>query len=184
MKILYFTISVLFFSSCTQFIPLNNSCNFSSSTNEPERCFGGIGDRCNKGIFLLAPMSLNYKDCTVSGYMSIGSIEHDNCCIRTLNTGYKCAFPEKNTKKCTKEWDKAVSDTFCSSIGAMRQWKMIFGPYPRNNNGDSLSKEFYAPKDLKVSPKYQKYCKNGCKKDKFGKVIFSQDICGEYCICK
>jgi len=184
MKILFLIIFLLFILSCSEPYPLKSSCNFSSNTNEPERCFGGIGDRCNKGVFLLAPMILNHKSCTVSGYMSIGSIEHDKCCIKTLNKGYKCAFPEENTKKCIKEWNKAVEDTFYSSLGANRQWKVTFGPYPANNSGDYTSRNFYAPQNTKVDFKYKKYCQYGCKKDKEGKIILSQDICGTYCICK
>lgn len=183
MRTLSFIMIILVFLSCTQSIPQNNHCNFSSNTSEPERCFGGVGDRCNKGVFLLAPMSPNYKNCTIDGYMSIGSIEHDKCCIKTLNQGHKCAFPEDNTKLCTEEWNKAVKDTLCSAIGAKRQWKIIFGPYPKNNNGDSVSQQFYAPKDFKVASEYQKYCKNGCKTNELGKVIFYQDICGQYCTC-
>jgi len=181
-KYIYLNIILLLFVSCT-IQKDTSSCNFSSNTTEPERCFGGVGDRC-KGVFLLAPMTLNYDTCTVDGYMSIGSIEHDKCCIKTLNKGHHCAFPEKNTKLCVKEWNKAVKDTLCSNIGVPRQWKEVFGAYPLDNNGDSTDKLFYAPKNFRVDPNYQKYCKYGCKKDKDGKIILHKDFCGSYCLCK
>jgi len=182
MKKIYFLIILFLILSCSNKVENNSSCNFSSNTSEPERCFGGVGDRC-KGIFLLAPMSLNYETCTVDGYMSIGSIEHDKCCIKTLNKGKHCAFPEKNTKLCSKEWDKAVADTLCSSIGIQRQWKVVFGKYPIKNHGDSTDKLFYAPKNFRVHPDYQKYCKNGCKKNSLGEILLYEDFCGTYCIC-
>lgn len=184
MNSLYLIILLFLVSACSGSLPNHTSCNFSSNTDEPERCFGGVGDRCKNGIFILAPMTLDYDTCTVNGYMSIGSIEHDKCCIKTSNKGHKCAFPEENTKLCVKEWDKAVQDTLCSNIGMQRQWKEVFGPYPLNNSGDSTNKIFYTPKNFKVHPDYKKYCKNGCKKNKFGKIILDKDFCGLYCLCK
>lgn len=185
--ILFVVFSCLFNSSCLSRIPSNERCNFSSVFSEPERCFGGIGDRC-KGVPIIAPMYFNESTCTVSGYMSVGSILHDKCCIRTLNTGYKCAFPDEKTSECRKEWDKAIRDSLCSVFGAKRQWAVTFGPYQIDNGGDCSTDcetlPFRAPSGAAVDLADQIYCKNGCLKSANGEVISYEDVCGDYCICQ
>jgi hypothetical protein len=185
--ILFVVFTCLFNTSCLSRIPSNERCNFSSAFSEPERCFGGIGDRC-KGVPIIAPMYFNEYNCTVSGYMSIGSMLHDKCCIRTLNTGYKCAFPDEKTSKCREEWDKAVRDSLCSVFSAKRQWVVTFGPYPIDNEGDCSADcatlSLRAPSGAAVDLADQIYCENGCIKSKNGEVISHEDFCGTYCICQ
>ncbi len=173
---------IFFYTSCASVEKNGDYCNFSPERSEPERCFHGIGDRC-KGVPILAPIHLNFDYCTAFGYMSIGSILHDQCCDKNKN-GYRCAFPDKNTSLCLSEWNEAVRDTFCSTIGASRQWKVTFGPYYKDNKGDNLYLKSNAPSGQRVDIKHIAYCKNGCQTNEKGIIITKQDFCGQYCICQ
>ena len=171
-------------STC-QFAP---SCDFSSTPGETERCYGGIGVGCD-GVFALAPFIKNETTCEVTGWMSVGSILHDRCCIESNNTGYGCANGGFFTSRCRKEWDEAVNNTLgCPE--RLRQWQYPFGPYPAGNAGDCSSQDclnlnLRAPSGARVNPKYQSLCQLGrCRVGENGKTIKEKDSCGWYCECE
>lgn len=154
------------------------SCDFSTAPGI-ERCFGGIGVQC-EGIPVVAPFKKNSKTCRVSGWMSMGSILHDTCCVVTKNNGVHCAHPN-GTNLCQSEWDEAVANTACTHLaGATRQWRRTFGPYYSGNTGDRVPQRLRAPRGARVNPKYQRLCASGrCRAGSNG-----NDNCGEYCVCQ
>lgn len=158
-------------------------CNFSSKVSEPERCFGGVGDRCN-GVPVVAPVTLDYDACTAHGYTSVGSIRHDRCCVAVANVGYRCAYHDSELVECKEEWDHAVHDALCSAFGASRQWPVKHGPYPIDNAGDNTEAGILACAGTRMELKYQEYCREGCMAGTDGKVDVHRDVCGDYCICR
>lgn len=173
------------------FTPITNCshCNFSSATGEPERCFGGVGVRC-EGIVIVAPFTKHDDTCLVDGWMSVGSILHDRCCLATGNAGYSCAALNQGDKRlCKKEWDEAWYNTQCTALGpalaAPRQWQRVFGPYPAGNTGDDVTQDLRAPARANVNPKYESLCASGkCERDSRGHTIVYFDNCGKYCRCQ
>jgi hypothetical protein len=94
--------------------------NSSEKRIKAERCFGGVGPKCEGTMGLGRTTN---RDGTVNLYVSVGSIMHDNCCL---------AFPEGKmchgnnddlSGKCIKEWDKAVWNSFDG-----RAWSQTFDP--------------------------------------------------------
>ncbi|MFI5398535.1 MAG: hypothetical protein ACHQ9S_23640 [Candidatus Binatia bacterium] len=160
-------------------------CNFSSAPGEPERCFGGIGPRC-EGVPLFAPFIQDQETCLVYGWMSVGSILHDKCCLGSNNAGYSCiTLNQGDERLCKKEWDEAWYNTQCTAIGAIRQWPYTFGPYPAGNTGDATSKDLRAPSGAAVNLEYAYLCSSGyCKADAQGGTILKFDACGFYCECQ
>jgi hypothetical protein len=162
-----------------------------------EKCFGGIGSQC-EGVkipkLVNLPFHQDKKTCTVKGYMSVGSILHDQCCIRTNNMGYMCAIG--TTGECYAEWQQAVSDVKCD-----RYWDKEFGPYFLGGNGDNYN---YLVWNLKAKsgarigacsdfPNYKdsclKLCPTGCKTDANGNIMIFDDTnkkcnCNQYAICE
>jgi hypothetical protein len=125
--------------------------------------------------------------------MSVGSILHDNCCVKENNAGYNCNNPwwDFNTgdeKLCYDEWQEAWYDTLCSTtLDAPRQWTFVFGPYYAGVDYGTNVK-LTAPDGTRVNPKYQSYCKSGrCEMDDQCNTITHKDNClsfrGEYCVC-
>lgn len=172
--------------------PPCGSCNFSSDKYAPERCFGGVGNRC-EGV-LGAPMTKDKDNCKVHGYMSVGSILHDRCCIEHRN-GVMCGGD--GTEKCTdsdgneinccqEEWDEAFANTGCSTaMNSPRQWEYTWGPYRWcENPSDDTNAPLYAPSGTRVNPKYGEFCEFGCKDDGNGNIIIESDLCGDYCVCR
>jgi hypothetical protein len=96
-----------------------------------EYCFGGVGPMCagapNAGVTRNA-------DGTVTMKASVGSILHDNCCLR-FPSGKWCGGPGVNGSgkaeewnhdgNCVREWDKAWWNTMPSDN---RQWTVTFNP--------------------------------------------------------
>jgi hypothetical protein len=170
-------------------VPNCSHCSFSSATGQPERCFGGVGVRC-EGIAVVAPFTKHDDTCLVDGWMSIGSILHDRCCLATGNAGYSCAALNQGDKRlCKKEWDEAWSNTQCTALGpalaAPRQWQRVFGPYPAGNTGDDVTQDLRAPAGANVNPKYESLCASGrCERNSKGHTIVYFDNCGKYCRCQ
>lgn len=165
----------VFLFSCSVMNENKLNCNFSSDNSEPERCFYGVGDRC-KGIPLIANFKFDNESCIANGYMSIGSILHDKCCIDSGNVGVFCAF-SNGSPECIQEWEIAKHDALCTILGYKRQWQVNFGPYKIGNKGDDISKKIYATSGAKIDLKYSTFCKDGCSS-------LGRDFCGDYCICK
>lgn len=177
---------------------INAGCDFSKQLGI-ERCFGGIGDQCwganliqqeiDFGLFKktftinIVPVEQNQNTCLGNGWMSVGSIRHDKCCIITP-TGKLCNGNFFGNG-CEDEWNEAQSDTICSqTLNSPRQWPVTFGPYFYGNNGDDTTADLKAPSGTKVAIKNEKYCQSGqCKKDCNGNPIKKTDSCGEYCEC-
>jgi len=159
-------------------------CNFSSEPGEPERCFGGIGVCC-EGIPVVAPFIKDENTCLVQGWMSVGSIFHDRCCLATNNMGYSCSsLNQGDPNLCKVEWEEAWYNTQCTALGAPRQWQYTFGPYPAGNTGDDTNKDLRAPVCARVNPQYQNLCSSGkCDTDANGNTIIKWDVCGQYCEC-
>ena len=163
----------------------SEGCDFSSEPGEPERCFGGVGTRC-KGDAPGAPFTKDEDTCYVYGWMSVGSILHDKCCIETNNTGYSClALNQGDPNLCKKEWEEAWFNTLCSLLFAPRQWQYTFGPYPAGNAGDDTNQDLRAPVGTRINPEYQNLCSSGsCMVDAEGNTIIEWDLCGQYCECQ
>lgn len=166
-------------------ITIEFECDFSSAPGEPERCFGGIGVRCN-GIPGVAPFVKDEKTCEVKGWMSVGSILHDRCCAETNNAGYSCLSPDQGDQSlCYSEWQEAWYNTQCTALGTRRQWRHTFGPYPLANTGDDTRADLRAPRGSRVNPEYLYMCSSGnCRKNKKGETILRMDQCGYYCVCE
>lgn len=108
-----------------------------------EKCFGAIGNGCEGGggvANLLVPPGEKKPDGTILQWVAVGSILHDNCCIRSSGEGQHCkgynAAQEgwSDDKPCVKEWRKAV---YNSRDG--RKWKATFGPYNEKKVSDDLT---------------------------------------------
>jgi hypothetical protein len=168
-------------------IKVASKCNFSKQLPF-ERCFGGIGDHCEwTSALVLAPFIYDEKTCTVQGWMSIGSILHDRCCIETNNNGVECENPDGRSTS-PREWDEATWNTYCTANLDIRQWPYTFGPYPIGNVGDNKNQEFRAPKGARVNPEYAYLCRTGrCEVREDGQPkVHHQTVtgCGPYCICE
>jgi hypothetical protein len=112
--------------------------------NQWERCFGGVGPGCG-GVPGLAPVTKN-ADGSVTTYVAVGSILHDNCCLRNGNSGTWCGelnpqnviMDELSLKhlvgNCAQEWSKAVYN-----VRDRRWWAHTFGPYKGTDGGDDLT---------------------------------------------
>jgi hypothetical protein len=97
-----------------------------------EYCFGAVGPKCdgapNAGVTRNA-------DGTVTMKVSVGSILHDNCCLKYPPTqgdpgGKFCNGPISefsHNGQCVLEWDKA----FWNTIHDGRQWDATFNPNQR-----------------------------------------------------
>lgn len=160
-------------------------CDFSNQ-NGIERCFGGIGRGCN-GVPVVASFTKDPETCKVQGWMSVGSILHDKCCIATDNTGVMCAHWD-GSNTCQDEWDEAMENTVCTMTGAPRQWSVTFGPYPFGNTGDFgdvPQASLKAPVGTRVNLDNVGYCISGkCKTDGTGNTIIKKDVCEDYCECQ
>jgi hypothetical protein len=165
---------------------LKIGCDFSTQP-DIERCFGGVGVNCEGTPG--ASVSFNLRTCMATGTMSIGSILHDTCCRRTDNAGYSCSgLNSGDPNLCRIEWQEAWDNTQCSVIGASRQWRVPFGPYPAGNTGDfgDVRRAILgAPKGTRVKPDYQELCISGkCTVNrKTGLTLLYSDSCGAYCVC-
>lgn len=160
------------------------ACDFSIEPNI-ERCFGGIGVQC-QGIPVFAEYSNDPDNCLVTGWMSVGSILHDRCCVATNNAGYSCSgLNQGNRRLCRKEWQEAWDNTQCTALGAVRQWPHTWGPYPTGNTGDDTNADIRALVGSRVNPAYQGFCPSGkCQVNAKGKTIIKWDQCGRYCECQ
>ena len=168
-----------------QEVQISFGCNYSSKPEEPERCFGGIGVRC-KGIAGVAPFTKHPNTCFVDGWMSVGSILHDKCCLASNNTGFSCSGINKGNKAlCKQEWNEAWYNTQCTQLGAPRQWRHTFGPYPYGNTGDDTNQDLRVPSGRRVNPRYEYLCASGkCEVNSNGKPKIRTDACGKYCKCQ
>jgi hypothetical protein len=100
----------------------------------PERCFGAVGSKCAG-----APRAdvLQEGDYYIA-WVSVGSIVHDNCCLRNPQKGIWCQdsppipWLHDGAGPCSAEWRKAFNNTL-----AGLQWQHKFGPYPKNDEGFS-----------------------------------------------
>jgi hypothetical protein len=110
----------------------------------PEQCFGAIGTACEGG----APQvpgtpdiqprwvdQFTLPDGTVMGWVeqgvAVGSILHDNACLRYPTTGLNCngvgvgAVTQMSGDPAAQEWSKAWWNVLDG-----RTWRERFGPYP------------------------------------------------------
>ena len=132
--------------------------------NQWERCFGGVGPGCG-GVPGLAPVTKN-ADGSVTTYVAVGSILHDNCCLRNGNAGTWCGelnpqnviMDELSLKHlvgaCAMEWSKAVYN-----VRDRRWWAHTFGPYKGTEGGDDLTQTSnrHAKMSLANSPVFVDY---------------------------
>lgn len=157
-------------------------CDF---TTQPgiEKCFGGIGSQC-EGIPLLKRLKFVpiKGTCNISGYMSVGSILHDRCCL------------ESGCDGCDAEWRLAWDDA--KTCG--RYWPITFGPYYVGTDGDDTMVNVKAPSGARIGvdplryPDYPKICEtvcptNKCKIDTDGNTIIFTDRnrkCSQYVECE
>ncbi len=158
---------------------------FTVTIKKIERCFGGIGVQC-QGIPVFAEFSNDPDNCLVTGWMSVGSILHDRCCVATNNAGYSCSgLNQGNRRLCRREWQEAWDNTQCTALGAVRQWPHTWGPYPTGNTGDDTNADLRALVGSRVNPAYQGFCPSGkCQVNAKGKTIIKWDQCGRYCECQ
>ena len=150
-------------------------CDFSITPEiEIQRCFGGIGSQC-EGFPL--GFRKNERTCFVDGWMSVGSILHDKCCLETQNAGYFCSgWFQGDPTLCGQVFFEAIQDTLCSRV-----WPHRFGPYPVGNTGDVTSQDLKAPAGALVRADQQGFCLSGkCR------VIMpgEDESCGIYCECQ
>lgn len=106
-----------------------------AGSEAPEQCFGGIGPKCDGAP--LAPADPRASDGTQITWVAVGSIAHDNCCVRNPLTGAWCTGPFTNdswSAPCKGEWEKAVRNT-----REGKRWRVIFGPYTIYNPADDTS---------------------------------------------
>ncbi len=108
------------------------AAKFLNKRGKPERCFGGIGPGCD-GAPLAGTQA--QSNGTTKAYVAVGSILHDNCCVRNPD-GFMCGGNQNNIADpgqlvgmndnlaCAKEWRKAVYNTRDG-----RKWTFDFGPY-------------------------------------------------------
>jgi pimeloyl-ACP methyl ester carboxylesterase len=109
-----------------------------------ERCFGAVGPGCegapNAGV-------VQHPDGSITASVAVGSILHDNCCLRNGPDGVWCggigkaiAYDELSIQQhvfghCSQEWSKAVYN-----VRDNRMWRVTFSPYNKPlEGGDDLS---------------------------------------------
>lgn len=133
-----------------------SNCDFSDRKSVKEqKCFGVSGPQCGipDGIDPAHPVKLNFQTCEAEGYATIGSIMHDNCCMRNLDSngkaiGYMCKKGDNpiggnDRLVCGYEWNKAFQDSSNN-----RGWKVEhMGPYMKNGKGDSAAIAPEGPRD-------------------------------------
>lgn len=105
------------------------------------QCFGAVGPNC-EGVYPLAKAGPRTPDGTQRMYVSVGSIAHDNCCLRHPD-GVSCGEWEPLEDwdvPCKAEWEKAWRNT-----NEKRQWQVFFGiepyapPYSLTHYSDDLT---------------------------------------------
>ena len=128
-----------------------------------EYCFGGVGPQCGG-----APGAPNTWSASNNGYMmfvSVGSILHDNCCLRnpagkwcggTGVDGRNPAGEGNHNGTCVREWDKAWFNTLQA-----RQWRVPVNPTtvadltPAAGRRSVLREgTVYAPEEVNASRQY------------------------------
>jgi len=164
-------------------------CDFDSGGDFVERCFGGIGSKCNgiPDLGSLAPIERDDCTCMVTGYISAGSILHDQCCLRTKNEGHWCRFLQIIPTECKDEWDEAWRNAWCTNGDVPRKRQISWGPYKCGNLGDDTNKPIYLPPCTGVNAKYKKdisyLCQFGYELDANGNPRINTDACGDYYVC-
>jgi hypothetical protein len=95
-------------------------------TIPPQRCVGATGPQCG---FLVK----HNRDGSFSGFVTVGSILHDNCCIQHYPDGYWCRNGGEDQSVCMDEWKKARSNFL-----HRRGWwvKSGWGPYAECQGDD------------------------------------------------
>jgi hypothetical protein len=116
---------------------------WSQMGNQWERCFGAVGPGCDG-----APGAdvVKNADGSITAYVAVGSILHDNCCLRNGPGGVWCggvlkgvAYDEASLAQrlvghCSQEWSKAVYN-----VRDRRVWRVIFPAYHDSEGGDDLT---------------------------------------------
>ena len=104
------------------------------------QCFGGVGAMCEGAP--KAHAGRRQSDGKQRLYVSVGSIAHDNCCLKYPD-GVSCKGTNSNNEwgvPCKAEWEKALRNTYQG-----RQWRVTFGeppyvpPYSITNYTDDLT---------------------------------------------
>lgn len=132
-------ILVLVFLLSFAAIAYGAECDFNSSSDvNVQKCFGGSGPQCGEPKDTFHPAKLNTSDCTATVYVTIGSIMHDNCCLKNPKEGYMCGKQGdwvlgNDQQVCGFEWNKAFYD---SRDG--RGWEVTMGPYVKGGKTDDL----------------------------------------------
>lgn len=123
---------------CTLPLPAANVSKQMTVQFTLERCFGGIGGGCSGAPF---NWTTTYANGQVTASVSVGSIQHDTCCL-LHPFGYACqGFGTKTADEnrfCLTEWNKAAN----YNAGTTRKWQHLFGPY-FDNVGDDLTGVLY-----------------------------------------
>jgi len=164
-----------FGDSVSRPINVEMRCDFSTQLGI-EKCFGGIGTQCEGDALLYFDQDEN--TCLVHGWMSVGSILHDQCCL-TDNTGFMCSTKNWRTGKCRQAFMLAAQDLLCD-----RFWEETFGPYFAGNTRNKTSQYLRAPSGSRVHPKHQSLCQSGqCQVNAKGKTIIRWKGFCKYCIC-
>ena len=159
-------------------------------------CFTGIGSGCSHNAPGAGPWTPNCEEGTITGWISLGSILHDQCCVDNPSEGIMCdgdfndLDPRLSDRPCYKEWWEASYDNLFEV-----QWQADFNPdYPV---GEYYNKENYtriAPYNAKIpindidseyyAGKPEDYCMSGeFEKDDNGNPIEYSWLGKKYCKC-
>ena len=128
---------------------------WSQMGNQWERCFGAVGPGCDGAPG--AGVTKN-QDGTITAYVAVGSILHDNCCMRNGPGGVWCgsmlkgvAYDEVSLSQrlighCSQEWSKAVYN-----VRDGRMWRATFPAYKGTEGGDDLTQTGNRPAKMSVA---------------------------------
>lgn len=102
-----------------------------------EQCFGGVGNGCNGGGPV--PGAEVLANGNKRQWVNVGSIMHDNCCMRNPGGQHCSGFNPRqegwpDNAACVVEWRKAAYNWRDG-----RSWKQDFGPYYSGASSDELT---------------------------------------------
>lgn len=106
----------------------------------PQSCVGAVGPQCG------------WVGADGVGWVSVGSILHDNCCIQNWPNGFHCNNKGPDQKVCADEWAKAERDFF-----RWRQWRAQFIRQP---DGTRVASRLLAPDGTRLDRTDAAFCES------------------------